>query len=81
MSDLKSRLERMREPLRVIESPFVKDWSTVRRAWSERLFTWPWEPWVSTKQVHSPVVYAAQSGEIICSPQTASILRKQMGDL
>ncbi len=24
---------------------------TVARTWSERLFSWPWNPWVKTKQV------------------------------
>lgn len=29
-------------------TPIMK---TVRRTWNQRLFTWPWRPWVATQQV------------------------------
>lgn len=31
------------------------DFAVVKRSWKERLFSWPWRPWVSTKQIPNPL--------------------------
>jgi hypothetical protein len=31
----------------IVMRPTIK---TVSRSWRERLFTWPWRPWVKTKE-------------------------------
>jgi hypothetical protein len=42
---------------RLVESPFctVSEERLVKRSWKERLFTWPWRPWKSTKVVEVSV--------------------------
>jgi hypothetical protein len=61
--------------LTVIANPFVDDYDSVTRTWKERLFTLPWQPWVSTKVVYNPKAFFISEGTIICSPRTAEELR------
>jgi hypothetical protein len=28
---------------------------TVRRSWKKRLFSWPWRPWVATREIHEKI--------------------------
>lgn len=48
-------------------SPYINDHKTVNRTWCERLFTLPWKPLKTTKQIYSPQVFMLDDGTIICS--------------
>lgn len=41
--------------------------STSKRTWKERLFTFPWRPWRSTKDIYFEMI---KDGEIIMSGDT-----------
>lgn len=41
----------------VIETPYAVTSEEVDRTWRERLFSWPWRPWVRTKFVNKPAIY------------------------
>ena len=46
--------------MRIIESPFLEQDGEpieVRRTWRERLFTWPWTPFIATKTIIPKVPY------------------------
>ncbi len=48
--------------MKVIESVWATqpgEPKTVQRTWKERLLTWPWRPWITTKVVptHIPAAY------------------------
>jgi len=61
----------------------------VPRTWRERLFSWPWRPWVKTKLIvrtmPDPNTYLMLSlyGEqvAICHPAIATALRERMGSV
>src|SRR3990167_4795816 len=42
---------------RVFFSPHVCKSELVKRNWCERLFSWPWRPWMSTRMISVPVMY------------------------
>ena len=56
--------------------------SEVRRTWLERLFTWPWRPWIETKvvseQVPDPKLYQLPNGIVIGHPATVSMLKREL---
>ncbi len=35
--------------IQIITDPYVSDYDQVRRTWRERLFSWPWQPFVKFK--------------------------------
>jgi len=41
----------------IIETPYAIEHKEVKRAWRERLFSWPWRPWVKTKIVVEPAMF------------------------
>ena len=56
---------------------------TAPRNWRERLLSWPWQPWVKTKQVQVYVprqdyVVNERSGTIICHPTMLEPLKRQL---
>lgn len=44
--------------IQIITSTYLTITKQVRRSWRERLFTHPWRPWVSHKEVQVPDPYA-----------------------
>lgn len=72
--------------LRVMESP----WLTVereeieRRSWKERLFSWPWVPWVKEKTVvyrdPDPNFYYDGDFVVYCHPAMAAQLREYIAN-
>ena len=45
----------------IIETPYAIEHKEVKRTWRERLFSWPWCPWVKTKIVEQPAIYILDS--------------------
>lgn len=41
----------------IVETPYAVTSEEVGRTWWERLFSWPWRPWVRTKFVDKPAIY------------------------
>jgi len=58
----------------VVEDIHVPDLKP--RTWKERLFTWPWTPWVKTK--YSPRAYILNDGTIVVSPRTKKLLEEAL---
>ncbi len=57
--------------------------TTVKRSWGERIFTRPWKPLMSTREVArfvpDPDVYLIRSTNLIVAhPATAAILRREI---
>jgi len=60
----------------------------IKRSWKERLFTWPWQPWLSTKVItvieHHPrqdiVIAPASTGGqmIVCHPSVEHVIRDRI---
>ena len=54
----------------------------VSRSWRERLFSWPWRPWATTKVVTVRVpdekVYVLNDSVIVCHPTIAAELRARL---
>ena len=64
----------------IIESVWLTDQveRVVRRTWRERLFTWPWRPWTTTKivTVTVPSGRVLQIGNsLVMHPETSRQLR------
>jgi len=47
----------------------------IRRSWIERLFSWPWQPWVAQQTIFvnqpDPYLYWIGRGKLIGHPDTA----------
>jgi hypothetical protein len=56
---------------------------TVERTWKERLLSWPWRPWKSTKAItiEEPDMdyYVIAQGVIVCHPTAARVLMDSLG--
>jgi hypothetical protein len=57
----------------------------VVRTWNERLFSWPWKPWVSKKWDSNAGPYMIDNNKIlktldtiVCNPITANTLKKEI---
>lgn len=59
----------------IISSQYVSDYETVKRTWKERLFSKPWSPFKTHKQVYKPYVFKL-NGLIIVSPATYARLKE-----
>lgn len=57
-------------PSSLTADPRVKDELTVKRSWFERLFTKPWQPWISTKTVKIVRFIQHEDGTYHVSPET-----------
>ncbi len=64
--------------IQIITDPYVSDYDQVRRTWRERLFSWPWQPFVKFKTVYSPKYYKIEGNKILCSPQSAAQLQAHL---
>ena len=55
---------------------------TVPRSWVERLTSWPWRPWRSTRtiQVPSDDCYMMGRDVMICHPEKAKQIRRMCAD-
>lgn len=68
--------------MQIYESPWitVSEDCIMRRSWRERLFSWPWKPWVAEKtivmQVPDKHVYIA-GNNVYCHPVIARQIREQ----
>ncbi len=52
--------------IKIIETPFfVVD--MVKRSWFERLFSWPWQPWIKSVSVKTPSMVRIGK-DIYCHP-------------
>ncbi|MBI5307694.1 MAG: hypothetical protein HZB37_05010 [Planctomycetes bacterium] len=60
--------------LRVVETPFfVID--VIKRSWRERLFSWPWRPWVGSASVNTPSMVRIGT-DIYCHPSLTTLARR-----
>jgi len=54
--------------------------TTLNRSWEERLFTWPWKPWVATKEIvnmiPNPDVFLIDRKTVIAHPATAQKIKE-----
>jgi len=54
----------------------------VKRSWFDRLFSWPWEPWIATETVIPMVpddgIYQFEGDTFIMHPATAKLVRERM---
>lgn len=50
------------------------------RPWRERLFTWPWRPWVSsvTWTPQLPACFQLSSGTWVCHPAAVAEMRRHL---
>lgn len=55
---------------KIVVSTNVNDYITVKRSWKERFFSLPWQPWIETKVVYSPVEYIISGKRMVVSPET-----------
>jgi len=61
---------------KVIVTPFyVVDMQ--KRSWRERLFSWPWKPWVKSYPVNTPSMVRV-GNEIYCHPELLPALQKML---
>lgn len=64
--------------MRIITSPYMVENQVFPRTGKERLFTWPWKPWVKTKDVPVPsneVILDGTRGMVVMHPQLAEKLK------
>lgn len=47
----------------------IRDYYKYERSWFDRLFSWPWRPWLSSVIIYSPQ-YEVVGGLIYCSFDT-----------
>ena len=66
--------------VRVCENPLLTVTETIHRSWRSRLFTRPWQPWVTTemRKVPDRTVYQIAPGILVCHPSVAEELRRQI---
>lgn len=71
------------EFLESVHCTIVTGTRTVKRGWAERLFTRPWQPWVSTKieviYAPDPNIYEIGCGVFTGHPATIAKVRKMVG--
>ena len=60
--------------LRIHESPNSYEVQIIKRSWRERLWSWPWRPWVVTKVFHKPAMYQI-GNTIVAHPSLMSQIR------
>lgn len=66
-------------------SPYLvtKESRQVPRTWRERLFSWPWQPWVGTKtimvEVPSKQILNVNDSMWLCHPEMLGTIRKTYG--
>jgi len=60
--------------LQIYESPNSYEVQIIKRSWRERLWSWPWRPWVVTKVFHKPVMYRI-GNKIVAHPSLMSQIR------
>ena len=76
-------------PIITSESLTVSTTEQVRRGWRERLFSRPWQPWVSHKTVvhkepdRNVYIIPAMAGgpSVLCHPVIAGKLRKALDEM
>jgi len=64
--------------IQLIQDKNLLEYETVNRTWKERLFTFPWRPFVKVKTISKPsrVIYKLGNYAIMCHPIMAQeILR------
>lgn len=75
-------------PIKIITSeyvePYEKKQAVVNRTWKERLFTFPWRPFVKTKTVeiydtNKPIFYMIYNSAMIVNPAVEGYFKKQIG--
>lgn len=76
-----SQRQHMLGGMRIIESVFAVTKGKPRevpRTWRQRLWSWPWRPWVRTR-TETPMVpasYQLSSGTIVAHPAVVEELRR-----
>jgi hypothetical protein len=60
--------------MELIVDDHMPKYKWIKRTWRERLFTRPWRPWVSKKQVMTDYAYIFRN-HIIVSPEVNKIIR------
>jgi hypothetical protein len=62
---------------KIVADKYVSDYHWAKKSLIERLFCWPWYPWIATKIVHSPRLYIIESQKlVICSFATFKKLKE-----
>lgn len=75
-------------PIIEFDHLYTEQRRTVLLTWKERLWSWPWRPWIKTREimihVPDPNVYRIRglSGwTFVCHPETARTLRKDLSQV
>lgn len=62
--------------MRIIKTPFfVVD--KVKRSWAERLFSWPWRPWIKADAINVPSMVRI-GNDIFCHPDLLSSAQRML---
>jgi hypothetical protein len=69
--------------MHIIECPLCTaiEQRQMRRSWRERLLSWPWRPWVATKEISVEVPderYYTFGNVVVCHPAVAQQLREEL---
>ena len=59
----------------IITSVHCYEVQSIKRTWRERLWSWPWRPWVTFKTFHKPVAYR-MGNQIVCHPAMLSEIQQ-----
>ena len=60
--------------LELIVDNYMPKYRWIKRTWRERLFTRPWRPWVSKRQVQTEYAYIFRN-HIILSPEASKTIK------
>lgn len=66
--------------IQIIESMQAIETIEVERTWKERLFSWPWRPWVANKAEHRPAIYRMTLPPIGYSPNAIKLMQTLEGE-
>lgn len=64
---------------KIITNELMCDMRIHKRNWSERLFSWPWEPWKPTKMVKVPgndIIVDEKTKRMVMHPETVKYLKQ-----
>jgi hypothetical protein len=64
--------------LKLTQSHYLATTRTVNRTWRERLFSWPWRPWLATRieRIPDPSLYQLGGDTLVGHPATIERLRR-----
>jgi len=80
MSEIRDAMIAMNGGYKIVESLHLTETLTKPRDWRERLFSWPWRPWVRFKTEDVPYRGAVRIGDntLLMHPVTVQALRKEV---